>query len=199
MMTEAMGAKMSAIETAAQYSINVGLSRFTARAYASGMLSSFGHNPTVAIRAYSGEVSVIPGSFQQASVRISVQSDSLEVTDDVSQKDRNEIESKMRQEVLETSAYPAIVFESSQISANMLSENLYAISITGNLTLHGVRRTQTITARITLMGDILRANGEFSLRQTDYGIKLVSVAGGALKVKDEVKLSFDILAQKQAG
>ncbi len=47
------------------------------------------------------------------------------------------------------------------------------------------------------MGDMLRASGEFSLLQSDYGIPLVSVAGGALKVKDELKFTFDIVARKQ--
>ncbi len=45
---------------------------------------------------------------------------------------------------------------------------------------------------------MLRANGEFSIRQTDYGIRLVSVAGGTLKLKDELKFTFDIVAQSQA-
>ena len=29
-----------------------------------------------------------------------------------------------------------------------------------------------------------------------FGIKLVSVAGGTLKLKDEVKLTFDLVARK---
>jgi len=47
------------------------------------------------------------------------------------------------------------------------------------------------------MDDVLRAFGHFSLRQTDFGIKLVSVAAGGLKVKDEVSGSFDIVARKR--
>jgi hypothetical protein len=47
-------------------------------------------------------------------------------------------------------------------------------------------------------GDILRATGSFPLRQTDYGIKPVSAAAGALKVKDEVKFLFDIQAKRSA-
>ena len=39
-----------------------------------------------------------------------------------------------------------------------------------------------------MLGNMLRASGEFSLNQTDFGIKLVSVAGGALKLKDELKI-----------
>ena len=185
---------MSAIETATQYSINPGLSRFTVRAFATGMLSSFGHNPNLAVRSYSGQISIVPGNLQQASLRLSVLADSLEVTDEVSQKDRAEIETRMRQEVLETSQYLEIIFESTQVAPTAMSETLYA---TGNLTLHGITRSEAITAQVTLTGDTLRAYGECSLRQTDYGIKLVSVAAGALKVKDEVKVTFDLTARKQ--
>jgi hypothetical protein len=47
------------------------------------------------------------------------------------------------------------------------------------------------------LGTFLRASGDFSLNQTDYGIKLVSVAGGALKLKDELKFSFEIVAWRE--
>jgi len=39
--------------------------------------------------------------------------------------------------------------------------------------------------------------GDFSILQSDYNIALVSVAGGALKLKDELKFAFDIVARKQ--
>ena len=48
-----------------------------------------------------------------------------------------------------------------------------------------------------LTGDSLRAFGNFSLLQTDYDLKLASVAGGALKVKDELKFSFDLVGRKK--
>jgi hypothetical protein len=44
---------------------------------------------------------------------------------------------------------------------------------------------------------MLRASSDFTLNQTDYNIKLVSVAGGTLKLKDELKFSFEIVARKQ--
>jgi hypothetical protein len=46
-------------------------------------------------------------------------------------------------------------------------------------------------------GSLLRASGEFSVRQTDYGIAPVTAAAGAIKVKDEVKCTFEIVARKQ--
>jgi polyisoprenoid-binding protein YceI len=197
-MTEAAtGAKMAPAGAAVRYRIDAGLCRFTVRAFAAGLFSALGHNPTMAIRDYTGEATIAPGSLEQATLRIAVQSASLEVTDDISQKDRADIESKMRQEVLETSMHPEIVFESSQVLANKLGDDRYAVNVSGNLTLHGVTRSETIYAQVTLTGDMLRAFGEFPLRQTDYGIKLVSVAGGTLKVKDEVKVTFDLTGRKQ--
>ena len=196
-MTEATGARMSATQAAVRYKIDVGMSRFTARAFATGLFSSLGHNPTLAIQEYSGEASFLPDGLQQASIKISVQSASLAVTDDISQKDRTEIENRMRQDVLETSQYPEIVFEGSQIVASKVGDDSYAANVTGNMTLHGVTRSETIYAQVSVTADTFRAYGEFSLKQTDYGIKLVSVAGGTLKVKDEVKITFDFTARKQ--
>ena len=43
------------------------------------------------------------------------------------------------------------------------------------------------------MGDRITANGQSAMRQSNYGIKPVSIAGGALKLKDEIDLSFDIV------
>ena len=64
--------------------------------------------------------------------------------------------------------------------------------------MHGVTRDQAVAAQAALIGDTLRAHGEFSLLQTTYSIDVVSIAGGTLKLKDELKCSFDILARKQS-
>jgi polyisoprenoid-binding protein YceI len=196
-MAESTGAKMVATDTAIRYRIDVGMSRFTVRAFATGLFSSLGHNPTLAIRDYTGEATFVPSNPRQSSIRISVKSASLTVTDDASQKDRTEIESKMNQDVLETSGFPEIVFESSRAELNNSADDRYTANVTGNLILHGVTRSETILAQVSVAGDVLRAYGEFSLRQSDYAIRLVSVAAGTLKVKDEVKVAFDFTARKQ--
>ena len=76
-------------------------------------------------------------------------------------------------------------------------ERQYSVTLHGDLTMHGVTRSQAVPARVVLDGDSLRGFGTFSLLQTDYDLKLASVAGGALKVKDEVQFSFNILARKK--
>jgi polyisoprenoid-binding protein YceI len=157
-----------------------------------------GHNPTIAVRDFSGEAGFVPGTLDQAYIRVTVRTDSFEVTDDISSRDKAEIESKMKREVLETDRFTEISFESSSVSATQMGDNSYIAKITGNLSLHGATRNQVISAQVTVAGDTVRAFGEFTLRQTDYGITLVSVAGGTLKIKDELKIAFDFTARKQA-
>jgi polyisoprenoid-binding protein YceI len=185
-------------EATVRYLIDGKGSKFTARAFATGLLSAFGHNPTIAIPDFEGEVLVNPSAIEESSARIVIHAASLTVTDDISDKDRSEIERRMHQEVLESDGYPDIVFECSKISASRTGEGQYWAALNGELSLHGITRNQPVSARVTLSGDTLRAAGDFSVRQSDYEIKPVSAAGGTVKLKDEIKLSFDITARKQS-
>ena len=85
------------------------------------------------------------------------------------------------------------------MKATPIGSSQYRVEITGPMTIHGVTNDQTISARVIVGNDRLRASGQFTLRQTDYSIELVSVAGGALKVKDELKVTFDVVVATAAG
>jgi polyisoprenoid-binding protein YceI len=182
---------------ATEYLLDPGLSRFTVRAFATGLLASLGHNPSFAVGQFSGVAKFAPEAPEQASVRIVVQSGSLELSDQVSDKDRREIERTMRNDVLEISRFPEVVFEASNPSLSKGGEGVYWANITGKLTLHGVTHPQQMTAQVSVTDSQLRASGEFTVRQSSYGIKLVSVAGGTMKIKDDVKITFDFVARKK--
>lgn len=180
-----------------RYKINAGQSRFTVRALVGGLLSSVaGHDHTIAIRDFSGTAAFTYGSVTPASLQFTVKADSLAVTDKVSESDRNKIQTTMRNEVLDVNSYPEIIFKSTGITATRVEEGKYQTRITGDLTLHGTTRALTINALVTFYATSLAAEGQFALRQTDYGIRPVSVAGGTIKVKDELKFSFNIVAER---
>jgi polyisoprenoid-binding protein YceI len=113
------------------------------------------------------------------------------------EKDRREIKRQMRDDVLEVSRYPEIVYECSRFSASKIAEGQYQLTLNGDLTLHGITRNRPLSARVTVSGDTLVGFGDFSLNQSDYEIKLVSALSGTLKVKDEVKGSFNLVARTQ--
>jgi polyisoprenoid-binding protein YceI len=188
---------VQATETPAdRYVIDSRASRFTVQAFATGLLARVGHNPIIGIRDFSGVMQFNPDKLEAGGFRLVIKSASLSVQNDISDKDLREIERLMNQEVLETAKFPEIFYEATSISVAKMADKLCSATLNGKLTLHGVTRNQTIVARVALLGSMLRASGDFTLDQTGYNIKLVSVAGGALKLKDELKFSFEMVARR---
>ena len=179
------------------YRLDAGRSRFTVQAFAEGLLASLGHNPVIAIGDFGGEVEFVPGTLEGARVRLTIKTDSLATVDEAKEKDRPEIDRMMREDALEVSKYPEVSFESTSVTASRVREGLYRARVIGNLTLHGVTQPNLwIQAEVTFKDEDLRAQGEFSIRQADYKIKPVTALGGMLKVKNELKFKFDIVASK---
>ena len=168
-------------------------STFTVQAFAEGLFSAFGHDPVIAINDFRGEVQFVPGTFEAAALEMTINSKALALSAEAKDKDRAEIETTMRDQVLEVEKYPEIVFSSTNISASRLSGGRYRVRIIGDVSLHGaMQKNVWITSEATVDEEKLRARGEFSLKQTDFGIKPFSAVGGTIKVKNELKFSFDI-------
>lgn len=187
---------MQTMQTMVQYLIDSKNSTFTVRAFATGLLSAFAHSPTIAIRDFEGEISFNSEAVEQSSMRLVIRSTSLTVTDDVPKKDRAEIDRAMHEEVLESELFPEIVYESSSLSASKIGEGQYWGTMNGKLLLRGFQRGQPVAVRIAVNADVLRATGDFTVRQSEYEIRPVSAVGGTIKLKDELKFSFDITAHK---
>ena len=77
------------------------------------------------------------------------------------------------------------------------SSDRYWVALNGELALHGVTRPVPVSARVVINGNSVRATGEFSVRQREFEITPVTAAAGAIRIKDEVKCKFDIVARKQ--
>ena len=183
-----------ATTNSARYKIDASQSHFTVRAFAGGFLSAFAHDHTIAIRDFAGHANFTYGTVEPASLEMTIKAASLEITDKVSTGDRQKIEGTMRDEVLEIAKYPDISFKSTSVSASKTGEGQYQARISGELTLHGVTRPVALTAQLEFGDKTLRAKGGFAVKQSNFGIKPVSVAGGTIKVKDDLKFTFEIVA-----
>ena len=188
----------SATSTIARYQLDASRSRFTVQAFADGFFAGFGHNPVIGIRDFTGEARFAPETFGSANLRLAINAQSLAVLGEIRENDKQEIARAMHEKVLETSLHPEIVFQSTSITTTRIVPGRYKARIIGDLTMHGTKRTSLwIMAQLTLNENELRAKGDFTLRQTDFGIKLVSVAAGALKLKDELKFEFDLVGRQE--
>jgi len=180
-----------------RFVIDVSPSRFTVQAFATGLLSSFGHNPTLALRDFDGELEFVAGTYDKASVRVAVRTGAMEVLDEMKRSDQVKLVQEMNEKVLEVDRFPTASYESKEITVQHLNADLLQAHVGGDLSFHGVTRPHAFDVRIASIGTTLRVSGEFSLRQSDYDIKPVSFAAGALRLKDEVKFKLELIARKQ--
>ena len=128
---------------------------------------------------------------------MAIKAASLEVLDELRDTDRRELHRVMNQDVLESSRYPDISFESTEVKTEKVKDDLYKIKVRGRLSLHGVSNEHSFTAQVSMAADSARAYGEFSIRQSDYEVRIASIAGGTLKLQDDLKFSFYVLARLQ--
>lgn len=61
--------------------------------------------------------------------------------------------------------------------------------------MHGQQHEMQIPLDVAIQTDLLTAAGSFVLRQSDFGIKPYSIAGGLLAVQDEVVVEFRLTGQ----
>jgi len=185
-------------QSVVHYSIDTRMSQFTVQAFASGLISAVAHSPRIAIRDWSGEAHFAPGSLNDAKLAVKVNAASLEVLDELRDQDRRELQRVMNNEVLETARFRDVVFESSVIHAEQLKGDLYRVIVDGRLSLHGVTNSHSFLGQVALGVDTLRAYGEFTLLQSDYSIRIASIAGATLKLQDELKFAYYVIARKKS-
>lgn len=100
-----------------------------------------------------------------------------------------QIQKDMQEMTLESGKFPEITFRSSRIEKQ--AEELWKVE--GLLTLHGLTKPVVVTVRRT--GETYA--GHARLKQTDFGIKPITVGGGLIKVKNEVELDFQISSTRK--
>jgi len=97
--------------------------------------------------------------------------------------------------VLHATRFPTVTFRSKDVRGKTTAPGAYDLNITGDLSLHGMTRSVALPLRVEVSADTLKASGRLVLRQTDYGISPVTVAG-VVKVKDEITIEYAFVATK---
>jgi polyisoprenoid-binding protein YceI len=161
--------------------IDIHKSIMTVRVYKAGVFSAFGHDHEIAAPIAGGSVDI---AAQKAELHMDA--GALRVRDSKgSEKDRDQVQKTMLgPEVLDSEHYPEIVFRSSAVEPMGPG----AWKMRGVLTLHGQTRPVTVEVSERAAHYV----GTSLLKQTDFGIKPVRIAGGTVRVKDEVRIEFDI-------
>jgi polyisoprenoid-binding protein YceI len=178
------------------YSVATNESTLTILVGKAGALRGLGHEHVVAVKSFSGEAHISPNALNRASFALEIEAGSLSVADEgISDKDRMEIERSMKEKVLDVSRFPKISFQSVSITDIKPTANGQTALLDGHLTLNGVTNQVRMPAAITVTPEQLRVSGDIMIKQTDFGIKPYSTAGGTVKVRNELKIRFSVVAK----
>ena len=163
--------------------IDTARSQLTVLAYKSGLFSGLAHDHVIRAPIAGGALS----ADEPLSVELTVRVASLEVLDPtLAEGKRAEVRTRMLSpEVLDAARFSEISFRSTSIAP----ESAERWKVTGDLRLRGVTRP-TIFSVERKDG---RYRGSVALLQSAFGIAPISIAGGMVKVKNEVKIEFEIV------
>jgi polyisoprenoid-binding protein YceI len=168
-----------------QHRLDVQHSTMTVHVFKSGLLRGFGDNHLIQGDLTDGWID------DSGTMRVDVLLDAhrLRVLDPgASAKDREAVQARMLgPEVLDAERFPFIRFGSTVVV--QLDRDRWEVR--GSLELHG----RTHDVRLQVVREDGHYRGQTTLRQTDFGITPVSVAGGLVKVKDELAIDFDIVTR----
>jgi polyisoprenoid-binding protein YceI len=182
----------------ANYVLDPKKGKFIAHAFAGGLFWFKGHDHYLAARDFSGDVELTPGSVTPASLRLVVKANSMEETGTVFTEEQKKIINKeVHDIVLLPDQYPDIIFQSTSVTSQPAAAGQYNLKITGNLTLHGVTRQETIPVKLSLSDNDLQAVGQFSINRDDYKVKATSAFHGFVRVQDKVRFEFDIVGHRK--
>ena len=180
-----LGAPLQADASASQLVIHAGRG---------GFLSVLAHNHAFTPARWRAEVDF--DAKRPQDVRVDVWIDAATLHDHIarlSQKSRDYVDRETAgPEVLDAQRYPAITFHAGSADARGEGGDVQGV-LHGALSLHGTTRPLDVPFRARADAHDYRVSGTVRFRQTDFGIKPFSTAGGSIGVNDEIQVDFELV------
>lgn len=186
------------------YTIDPGLSTLHILVYRGGTLARLGHNHVISSGHLGGRIWLGP-TLESSGFDLSVPVQELIVDDDaaraaegpdfppgVPQAAREGTRTNMlRESLLDGERYPLIHIQSLRLQGEASTPQVQAA-----LRIRDQTREVTVPVQVRVEDGRLEVQGEFPLRQSDFGITPLSVAMGALQVVDTVMIKFHLVGTR---
>lgn len=160
----------------------------------SGAFGFLGHGHLMQAPIQRGTLVYRPLDPGHTSVELAVDANALQVVDpELSVGDKQKIQATMESErVLGVKEYPTISFKSTRVEP----ERDHQLAIHGNLMIRDKTRAVTVHANLEQVGPEWKAAGQCQFKQTDFGIRPVTAGLGTVRVQDQIKITFQIVARQ---
>lgn len=168
--------------------------QLTIRTGVEGRAAKMGHRLTIAMNTWRATVE---WSGEPTQVALEVDVDSLEVLSGEGgvtplTGPEKALARSNALKVLNAKRFPRITFEASDVEKN---DGGYRLN--GQLQIHGTTREQVIEVKTTREEEMWHISCEADVRHSDFGLKPYSMFMGAMKVTDQVTVSFSANANNR--
>jgi polyisoprenoid-binding protein YceI len=178
------------------YTIDLSQSRVTATLTQEGFISRRYQAHRVEVKNFSGKIEVSERDETRIAVEVEAEAKSLTNADEgMTEFERKEFHNVLNNLVLESDKFPRIKFVSASVSDARKSGETRTFTLNGDLSLRDATKGVSFPVTVTIAKDQLRATGEAKLKQTDFGITPYSGKLGLIKIGDEIKIDFSIVAK----
>ena len=138
--------------------------------------------------SFEGEIQLVDGDPTKSSVELSIDATSLWA-------DNEKLTGHLRSpDFFDVAAHPKAAFQSTEINPD--GDHYQMV---GNLTLHGVTKKISFPAHITIEGDRMTAEAEFSILRFDFGIEYKGKADDLIRDAVLIKLKLVGVPAESAG
>ncbi len=182
---------------AASFQVDASASKVTIRVGKAGLFKFAGHEHEVSALGFSGEVVADPADLSRSSVHLAFEAAAVRLTGSGDPPgDVPKIQETMAgPRVLDVARFPEVRFDSRKVGGQRTAPGTWEIEVQGDFRLRAETRSLTLPLRVELRGETLTATGRATIRQSDFGLEPVSVAG-VVKVKNELLVEYRIVARR---
>lgn len=136
---------------------------------------------------FSGKIDLVGGKPETSKIKVEIDTTSVKT-------DEEKLTGHLKSpDFFDTEKFPKATFESTSIKPG--GEKGATHTITGNLDLHGQKKTITIPATIKVEADAVTAKSEFSINRKDFNINYAGKANDL--IRDDVVIKLDIKAPRK--
>ncbi len=173
-------------------------SRMTVHVGTAGLFKMFGHEHNIQVKGIAGRVEWDPEAPARSRFVLEIDAASLSVADEeLSEKDRSQVQSDMETEALALPQNAKIVFESTEVRVEKTEGANRRLKLSGTLSLRGVTKPVQVPLTLEVAEGRLTAKGEMELDSKNWGVPQISAVGGSVKTKQELQLAFEIVAVRE--
>jgi polyisoprenoid-binding protein YceI len=137
--------------------------------------------------SFSGSITLVGGAIDKSRVAVDIDTPSLLTAPD------NLIKHLKSPDFFGVEQFPKASFASTSIKAG--GDKGAGFQISGNLTLHGVTKSISFPANITVAGDVVNADATFSINRKDFNLNYPGKVDDI--IRDDVLIKLTLHASKQ--